>query len=104
VQQTGTLRLGQTARAKLLLNVHRGVPAVPISALQRTEGGGKDGPEAAVSVVKDGKTQLRKIRVGARDDRHAEVKSGLELGEQVVVSGGYSLPDGTPVTFDGGRP
>ena len=50
-----------------------------------------DGVESAVFVQADGSFHKRTVQLGIRDDRHAEVKSGLEAGEQVVTTGKRQL-------------
>ena len=50
-----------------------------------------DGAESSVFVQKDGAFHKRTILLGIRDDRYAEVKSGLEAGEQVVTTGKRQL-------------
>jgi len=45
----------------------------------------------------DSTAERRTVEVGFRDDRHAEILSGLEAGEQVVVKGQRSLKHGAPI-------
>lgn len=52
---------------------------------------------ASVYVVKNGKVVLRKISVGQQLGDYIEVKQGLNIGEQVVISGQINLQNGTPV-------
>ena len=50
-----------------------------------------DGAEASVFVQQDGAFHKRTVLLGVRDDRHAEVKSGLEAGQRVVTTGKRQL-------------
>ena len=50
-----------------------------------------DGAESAVFVQENGAFHKRTVLLGIRDDRYAEVKSGLEAGEQVVTTGKRQL-------------
>ena len=50
-----------------------------------------DGAEASVFVQEDGAFHKRTVLLGIRDDRYAEVKSGLAAGEQVVTTGKRQL-------------
>ena len=50
-----------------------------------------DGAESSVFVQEDGSFHRRTVLLGIRNDRHAEVKSGLEAGEQVVTTGKRQL-------------
>ena len=50
-----------------------------------------DGAESAVFVQEDGAFHKRTVLLGIRDDRYAEVRNGLEAGEQVVTTGKWQL-------------
>ena len=50
-----------------------------------------DGAESSVFVQENGAFHKRTILLGLRDDRYAEVKSGLEAGELVVTTGKRQL-------------
>ena len=50
-----------------------------------------DGAESSVFVQEAGAFHKRTVLLGIRDDRYAEVKSGLEAGEQVVTTGKRQL-------------
>ena len=50
-----------------------------------------DGAESSVFVQADGAFHKRTVLLGIRDDRYAEVKSGLQAGEQVVTTGKRQL-------------
>src|SRR5207237_5952210 len=47
--------------------------------------------------VADGIAALRPLELGLADDKRVEVKSGLQAGEDVVISGQASLRDKDPV-------
>lgn len=50
-----------------------------------------DGAESSVFVQEDGSFHKRAVLLGIRDDRHAEVRSGLEAGQRVVTTGKRQL-------------
>lgn len=54
--------------------------------------------EPKVFVVNQDTACLREIMIGAADDNLVEVISGLEPGEEVVVSGQINLEERSPVT------
>jgi RND family efflux transporter MFP subunit len=90
--QTDGLRTGQfgrvsvpVAEVKLLL--------VPQSAVM------KRGQMELVFVAKGGKAALRLVKTGQSAQGRVEVLSGLEEGEQVIVSETAKLTDGQPVTI-----
>jgi RND family efflux transporter MFP subunit len=89
---TEGLRTGQfgrvsvpVAEVKLLL--------VPQSAVL------KRGQMELVFVAKDGKAALRLVKTGKGLEGRVEVLSGLEEGEQIIVSETAKLTDGQPVTI-----
>lgn len=64
---------------------------VPVGALFR------EGEDWSVFAVVDGRAVLRLVRINRRNDREAEILSGLTAGETVIVHPGDQLQDGTRV-------
>ena len=60
----------------------------------------KRGQMELVFVAKNGKAALRLVKTGKVLDGRVEVLSGLEEGEQVVISDVAKLADGQPVTIE----
>ena len=60
----------------------------------------KRGQMELVFVAKDGKAALRLVKTGKVLEGRIEVLSGLEEGEQVIVSETAKLTDGQPVTIE----
>ena len=69
---------------------------VPVSALGRT------GEAWSVFVVDGNRARHRTITIGQRNDREAQVLSGLRDGEQVIVHPGTAVTDGVRVETSGG--
>ena len=67
------------------------IVTVPVSALFRR------GDGWAVFVVENGHAQSREIKIGHRNRRHAEVKSGLSSSEQVILYPSDKINDGVRV-------
>jgi len=65
---------------------------VPESALFRKEDGW------AVFTVEEDRAALRSIKLGHRNGIHAEVLSGLSVGEEVIVHPGRDVEDGVSIT------
>ncbi|REC96602.1 efflux RND transporter periplasmic adaptor subunit [Kushneria indalinina] len=77
---------------ELTLATLENVVIVPETAIQNSEAGNH------VYVVDDEDTvHQRSVSVGASDDLHAVIDSGLEVGERVVVDGVDRLRDGASV-------
>jgi membrane fusion protein (multidrug efflux system) len=81
-----SLLSGMIASLRIVLEESRAV-VIPLEALI-------DGEDAEVFVVADGEARRRSVELGERWDREVEVLSGLEPGEEVVVSGTERLVDG----------
>jgi RND family efflux transporter MFP subunit len=71
---------------------HRDVVVVPVGAIVR------EGEETAVFVASGGKAHRRAVRLGITDQTAAEVLSGLNAGERVIVDGQTGLPDDAAIT------
>jgi RND family efflux transporter MFP subunit len=100
VPRQGSLRPGLFARARIIVTEHEQALTVPADALITFAGLEK------VVVVRDGKAVEKVVATGRRGPDWAEVVSGLEAGETVVLSPG-SLRTGQRVivsTGGEGRP
>ena len=88
----GRLALGQTIQVTINRKTTKDVLQVPAAAILDLG----DGP--VLGVIRDGKTASLHPQLGtARDGWVAVTGTDLKEGEPVIVEGGYSLPDGTPV-------
>jgi membrane fusion protein (multidrug efflux system) len=86
-----SLRPGMVARVRLTKRVFEEATVIPEDALvERIDG-------VVLFVVEGERARLRHPTVLARAEGRAALGSGLEPGEQVVVSGQWDLSDGAPV-------
>jgi len=74
------LRPEMTASVNILLETRKNVLSIPTSAITRERG------ERFLTVLEDGKPVRRKIKIGWKNDGYTEIISGLQEGEEVVVS------------------
>ena len=83
---TGELMINMSAQVYFVLDNAENVLVVPTAALNTKSD--KDGkPQTTVQVVdKSGATTERSVEVGVRNRVQAEIKSGLEEGDKVVVT------------------
>jgi HlyD family secretion protein len=84
------LRIGAFARGAILVETSRGL-AVPASAIQYSASG------ASVQVVKDGKVEVRAIKLGLSSGGRTEVRDGLAERDLVVAKAGTFLRNGDAV-------
>jgi HlyD family secretion protein len=86
------LRVGETVYGDIAIATRPSVITIPVEALV------PEGDRFKVFVV-DPKNVVHAtpVTVGARDDKTAEIKSGLTAGARVVTYGAYGLEDGATV-------
>ena len=83
-------RPGDFAEVQVITDTHPGVVLVPRFAVIT------DHDEQVVFIAaKDNTAERRPVEVGYTDDDHAEITSGIKVGEQVVVKGQRRLENGT---------
>lgn len=85
-----TILPGFSARIMVITAAARGVLRVPIEALWES------GLGWAVYVVDEGKPSLRPVEVGLTTDQYAEIVSGLEEGEEILLYPGATTPTTSP--------
>ena len=78
----GTLRIDMTAQVSVLLKQAKGVLMVPSVGLGPKT---RDGTQRVRVVDADGRPQPRPVKVGINNGATAEILSGLDEGERVVV-------------------
>lgn len=89
---SGAMVPGLYAEATLTLEHREDIPSVPLQALNRI------GANTTVFVVTpDGRLEKRPVQTGLETSGFAEVVSGLQEGEQVVVSDRNGLKEGERV-------
>ncbi len=82
------LKPGQFARVKIVLEEQKNALVVPQQAIVDTN---------YIYVVKQGKAIKKRVQLGIQNEHKAEVISGIENGDLVVVSGNVGLIDNAKV-------
>jgi membrane fusion protein (multidrug efflux system) len=85
------LKAGMFIEARLATDVRPDAVIVPEDAILPLRGA------AFVWVVSDGTASRRQVELGVRMPGYVEIKSGVDVGEQVVVGGLERLAEGAPV-------
>ena len=88
-----TLRPGQFAKARAVIDKISGALLVPERALVELQGSYQIGVIGA-----DNKAEIRPIKIGPRFNRQVVVTEGLKLGEKVIVEGIQKVRPGMIVT------
>jgi macrolide-specific efflux system membrane fusion protein len=78
----GQLLSDMTAQVDLEVAQAKHVPLLPVAALEQSDAKGNYTVQVLDSV---GKTSPRSVRVGLRDDAHAQILEGLKPGERVLL-------------------
>ncbi len=87
----GELKAGLYATAHIAVAIHQNAIVVPDSALV------VEADDTFVFVAQGEKVQKRKVTIGIRGDKRAEITEGLKQGERVVITGAFGLGDGTKI-------
>jgi RND family efflux transporter MFP subunit len=87
-----TTRPGDFVEVSIVTDSHTDSLLVPRIAVVTERG------QRSVYVVDGDTARQRAVEVGFEDDDHAEITSGLEPGEPVVIQGQRALRDGQPVS------
>ncbi|GIL38043.1 efflux RND transporter periplasmic adaptor subunit [Roseiterribacter gracilis] len=95
--ESRNLRPGMFLRVRLELSRRDNVVLVPEEALVTSSG------TQFVYVVQNGKAVRRPVTIGSTVDGLAEVRKGVEEGEQIVTRGTIKLRDGAPVKLEPAR-
>ncbi len=80
---------GGTVRVSIIAETIRDAIVAPASALLNTD----DGGQKVMVITSDNVAHERRINAGIRQDARVQILSGLQEGDQVVVSGGLGLED-----------
>ena len=84
--------VGTPVQVTIDTEAHKNVLLVPAAAVMR------EADATAVFVANGDKAERRVVTLGLSDAEHAEIKSGIKAGEQVIVKGQAGLPDGAKIT------
>jgi len=74
------LRTGMSCRASIIVEQYEDVVYIPVQAVVRV------GDQPTVYVLKNKRTEPRKVEIGLDNNRMVNIISGLEVGERVVLT------------------
>jgi len=83
------LKPGATARVSIIAETIQNTLVVPTSALLN----GDEGKQKVMVISADSVAHERPVTVGVRQGARVQILSGIQPGDQVVVSGGLGLED-----------
>ncbi|MBZ5605521.1 MAG: efflux RND transporter periplasmic adaptor subunit, partial [Acidobacteriia bacterium] len=94
------LKPGATVRVAIIAETIQNTMVVPAAAILNSD----DGTPKAMVITSDNVAHERHISLGVRQGDRVQVVSGLQPGEQVVVSGGLGLEDKAKVKIEAPKP
>ena len=85
-----------TAQLLMIARSAKDALTVPASAVYKND----DGSEYVVIATPDNHASIKTVQIGIRGKDRIQITSGLNVGDKVVTSGGYALPDKTQVKIE----
>jgi RND family efflux transporter MFP subunit len=89
------LKPGASVHVAIIAETIQNTIVIPAPALLNSD----DGGQKVMVITKDSVAHERRVAVGVRQGARVQIVSGLQDGEQVVVSGGLGLEDKAKVTI-----
>lgn len=86
----GELRISMTAEVNIVLAEAKDALVIPSAAIERR---GRNAKPVVMVVGKDGKPEPRQVEVGIDNNANAQILSGLQEGDQVVLGEGGGVSE-----------
>lgn len=90
------LKPGVTTEVAVTAKTVKDAIGVPASAVFKTD----DGGSYVLVAGSDNVAHQKTVQVGIRSDTTAQILSGINAGDAIIVSGGYALPDKTKIKIE----
>ena len=91
------LRPGITVQVAMTAKTVKDAVVVPAAAVYRNpEGNGN----YVLIAGTDEKAHVKPVQVGIRNGEDAQIATGINVGDPVITSGGYAVPDGTKIKIE----
>ena len=92
-----TLKPGMTVQVSMTSKTVKDALVVPTAAVFRNP---EDGSDYVVVAGSDQRAHWKTVQIGVRNRERAQIANGLKVGDAVITSGGYALPDKTAVKIE----
>jgi HlyD family secretion protein len=90
------LKPGMTVQLSMTAKTVKDALVVPTPAIYKNP----EGTDYVLLVGSDGHARLKTVQVGVRNSEFTQIVSGVAVGDPVISSGGYGLPDNTQVKIE----
>jgi len=94
------LRPGMSVEVLMTAKIVKEALIVPTAAVFKS----LEGPEYVLLAGSDGQAHQKTVQVGIRNADFAQIVSGINAGDPVIISGGYALPDKTKIKVEAPTP
>lgn len=94
------LKPGMTVELEMTAKTVKDALVVPTPAVYKNP----EGADYVLLAGSDGHAHVKNVQASVRNAELTQVLSGLTLGEQVITTGGYALPDNTQVKVEAPAP
>jgi HlyD family secretion protein len=96
VKPEPVLRPGMTVEVSVTAKSVKDALVVPTPAVFKNS----EGTDYVVQAGADGHAHLKTVQVGVRNTKFTQILSGVIVGEPVITTGGYALPDNTQIKVE----
>ena len=90
------LKPGMSVEVSMTVKTVKDALVVPAPAIYKNS----EGANYLLLAGSDGHAQLKVVQVGVRNAEFAQITSGVNVGDPVISSGGYALPDKTQIKIE----
>ena len=90
------LRPGMTINLSITAKTVKDAIVVPTSAVFKSP----EGADIVLIAGSDGHAHVKTVQIGVRAPDRTQILSGINAGDQVIISGGYALPDNTAIKIE----
>ena len=90
------LRPGITVTLSIIAETVKDAIVVPTSAVFKNP----EGADIVLLAGSDGHAHVKAVQIGVRTADRTQIVSGIKVGDAVISSGGYALPDNTAIKIE----
>jgi len=90
------LRPGITVTLSIIAKTVKDAIVVPTSAVFKSP----EGADIVLLAGSDGHAHVKTVQIGVRTADRTQIVSGIKVGDAVISSGGYALPDNTAIKIE----
>jgi HlyD family secretion protein len=90
------LKAGMTVELEITAKTVKNALAAPTKAIYKNA----EGAEIVLIAGSDGLAHVKAVEIGTRGEELSQILKGVNEGENVIISGGYALPDKTKIKVE----